>query len=131
MKRMSLLASLFAGAMAFGCGSMRPNENTAQPNTVTGAAGTTSSGVDTMGNPTPGNATGQTGTMAPNPDEAPGIETGTDRDALPTGEELDSAEPLDAPDSGGNPSDTGQSGDVSSGKIGGSQPVGGGGGGGR
>jgi hypothetical protein len=88
MKRMSLLASLLAGAMAFGCSSMRPHENTAQPNAVTGAAGTTGTGIDTTGNPEAGTATGAAGTRAPNPDEQPGLETGETMDstAEPGGE---------------------------------------------
>ena len=95
MKR-SLITSILAGAFfAVGCGSMRHDENTArtpvqqtQPNAVTGAAGTTNSGIDTTANPAPGDATGQTGTMAPNPDEQPGLEKGETQDSAqpPTGE---------------------------------------------
>jgi len=98
MKR-SLITSILAGAFAFGCGSMRPSENTAQPpqaktepetqpNAVTGAAGTTGTGIDSTGNPEAGDATGQTGTQAPNPNEQPGLETGETQDTTkrPTGE---------------------------------------------
>jgi hypothetical protein len=89
MKR-SLLMSVLAGAFALGCSPMRHDENTArppvqaqqqpetEPNAVTGAAATTNTGVDTTANPAAGDATGQTGTVAPNRSEPPGLEGGTE-----------------------------------------------------
>jgi hypothetical protein len=77
----SIFATLLAGALALGCSSMRPHDNTTvQPNAVTGAAGTTSTGIDSTANPTPGTASGVPAGKAANPDEPPGIESDTNRD---------------------------------------------------
>jgi hypothetical protein len=100
MKRMSIFATLLAGALAFGCGSMRHDKSTTvQPHAVTGAAGTTSTGIDTTANPTSGTATGTPAGTAPNPDEPPGLETGADSDVNTQQMEGERQEKIDVDDS--------------------------------
>lgn len=77
----SIFATLLAGALALGCSSMRPYQSkTVQPNAVTGEAGTTSTGIDSTANPTKGTSSGVPPGKAANPDEPPGVESGTNRD---------------------------------------------------
>ena len=74
MKKLTFLSSVLAGAfLVLGCS----HENTAPPttpNTMTGRAGTTATGVDSTGNPAAGTITGDpampSGDPAQRPDRA-------------------------------------------------------------
>lgn len=80
MRKLTIISTLFAGTLALGCGSMRPDGASTQPNNVTGQAATTTTGVDSTGNPAPGTATGTPPGTAADPNEQPGVESGATRD---------------------------------------------------
>ena len=105
MRKLSILATLFAGTLALGCGSTR-SSGPAQPNNVSGQAATTGTGVDSVGNPAPGTATGTPPGTAADPAEQPGIESG---------EGIDSTAPNPSADDGQgttSPSSTDAAGDI-------------------
>ncbi len=80
MKRTGLIVSLLAGVFFVGCANMRPYDKDVEPFAVTGKAATTTTGIDSVGNLAPGTATGLNSGRAANPDQPPGVETGTNRD---------------------------------------------------
>lgn len=116
MRKLTILSALFAGTLALGCGSSRSG-GPAQPNNVTGRAATTTTGIDSTGNPAPGTATGVNPGLAPNPSEQPGIESGDSMDqpvapnpGASDGQGTTSPSGTDASgDVNGNPDQTGSS----------------------
>jgi hypothetical protein len=73
MKKLTMLSAGLAAALAvsgLGCSHNEPAP--AAPNSVSGKAGTTTTGIDATGNPAPGTATGDPAGRAADPATPPG-----------------------------------------------------------